>query len=151
MSDFEYEINGVSYKVSVKEVRGDQALVEVNGVEYLVKIRGRSIRRVSNPEPLAAAAVAPVAEARPLVVRQEPSIERKNTEGHVILAPISGVVLKVMVNPGDVVKAGDIVAVIEAMKMENNITAVQDGTVKEVKVKPGSEVQEGEVLIALSE
>ena len=151
MSDFEFEINGVSYRVKVKQISGDEARVEVNGAEYLVKIKARSDSPVANPWLGPAVAAAPVQESRPLVVRQEPSIDRANKEGHLILAPISGVVLKVNVKPGDTVKVGDIVAVVEAMKMENNITAVRDGTVKEVKVQPGSEVQEGAILIVLSE
>jgi biotin carboxyl carrier protein len=154
MPDFEYEINGVTYKVTVKELSGEHAMVEVNGVEYVVKLKTLTQQpSSSNPTPSGARAVSassPVAQSRPMVVRQEPSVERNDKEGHVILAPISGVVLQVKVKPGDEVQAGDVVAVIEAMKMENNITAARDGKVKEVRVSAGSEVQEGEVLIVLS-
>jgi biotin carboxyl carrier protein len=148
MSQFEYEINGKLYSVAVKEVSGGHARVEVNGVEYLVTIKRHSPSIVSSPGPSAAV---PVRETRPVLVRQKPSIEGTDKEGLMIIAPISGVVIKVLVKPGDQVKAGDVVVVIEAMKMENNITALRDGRVKEVRVHPGSEVPEGEILIVLSE
>ncbi len=154
MSKFEYEINGILYNVDIKEVSGGHARVEVNGVEYLVKIKtakslgnpSRSIGTSPNPS-----GAMPVSESRPVVARKETLKGTSDMEGFAITSPIPGVVVQVLANPGDRVKTGDVVVVIEAMKMENNITALRGGVVKDVHVHPGSEVQEGNILIVLSE
>ena len=66
-----------------------------------------------------------------------------------ILAPIAGKVLDIKVKPGDSVKKGQTVAVIEAMKLENEIQSAYDGKVKEIVVSPGSDVRNKDVLIVL--
>ena len=66
-----------------------------------------------------------------------------------ILAPIAGKVVDVKVKVGDVVKKGQTVAIIEAMKLENEIESQYDGTVVEVKVAKGQSVNNKEVLIVL--
>ena len=63
-----------------------------------------------------------------------------------VVAPMHGTLLEVLVKPGDVVEAGDPVAVLEAMKMETRVTATAAGTVKEVNTKPGSVVEAGEPI-----
>ncbi len=63
--------------------------------------------------------------------------------------PLPGTILDVFVNVGDAVKAGQTVVLLEAMKMENNIEADTDGTVKEVKVRKGDSVLEGDVLVVI--
>lgn len=62
-------------------------------------------------------------------------------------APMPGLVLNIRVNPGDQVQEGDTLLVLEAMKMENVITANGTGTVKEIKVNQGDKVDKGQVLI----
>lgn len=57
--------------------------------------------------------------------------------------------LEVMVNVGDAVKNGDVLLILEAMKMENELTADKDGTIKEVKVSKGQAVNGGEALIII--
>ncbi len=68
---------------------------------------------------------------------------------NVILAPIAGKVLDVKVNAGDMVKKGQTVAIIEAMKLENEIQSAFDGQVSEVKIKKGDDVKNKDVLIVL--
>ena len=85
------------------------------------------------PAAPAASAAAPVATA----------------EGERVLSQLPGTVLAVKVNVGDVVKTGDVVAVVEAMKMENDMVAPCDGTVKQVVVKKGDNVASGAVLAVL--
>ena len=60
-----------------------------------------------------------------------------------------GVILKVNVKPGDQVKVNDVLAVIEAMKMETSVVARMDGTVDEVFVKGGQSVKAGELLLTI--
>lgn len=67
-----------------------------------------------------------------------------------VVAPMQGTIVKVLVAPGDEVKAGDGVVVLEAMKMENHVNAEQAGTVTEVKVAPGDTVGTGDVLAVIA-
>jgi len=69
--------------------------------------------------------------------------------GNTIPAPIAGNVLEVKVSPGDQVESGQVVMILEAMKMENEITAESSGTVKEVKADKGATVNSGDTLIVL--
>ena len=67
-----------------------------------------------------------------------------------VVTPMQGTVLKVLVEPGQVVEAGDVVCIVEAMKMENEVPAVQGGSVQEVRVAPGQSVSAGAVLAVIS-
>jgi biotin carboxyl carrier protein len=66
-----------------------------------------------------------------------------------IIAPMPGLIVRVNVNIGDHVQAGQGVVVIEAMKMENELRAVAPGTVKSIEVSPGTAVEKGTLLVAL--
>ena len=66
-----------------------------------------------------------------------------------ILAPLPGLILKIMVKVGDIVKPGQEVIIMEAMKMENEIQSHIRGTVREIKFKEGDSISEGDVLIVL--
>ena len=70
--------------------------------------------------------------------------------GTPVKAPLPGVVAKVLVAQGQAVKKGDTVLVLEAMKMENNITAENDGTVSGICVAPGDSVMEGATLVTIA-
>ena len=69
--------------------------------------------------------------------------------GNTITAPLPGVITSVKVKEGEMIKAGQVVAVLEAMKMDNDLQAERDGKVKEVKVEKGDSVLEGAVIIIL--
>ena len=69
--------------------------------------------------------------------------------GNTITAPLPGVITSVKVKEGEIIKAGQVVAVLEAMKMDNDLQAERDGKVKEVKVEKGDSVLEGAVIIIL--
>ncbi len=92
---------------------------------------------VEAPAPKSAPAVAPVEQQT-----------QRSAPGEVV-APLPGVVKQIMVGVGDKVKRGDTVLTIEAMKMENNISAEQSGTVKAVKVSPNQQVNQGETLVVI--
>lgn len=72
-----------------------------------------------------------------------------NGDGRPVLAPIGGNVIKVLVNPGDSVKKGQALVVIEAMKLENEVVAPIDGKVISIKVSKGNQVQSKDVLVIL--
>lgn len=81
--------------------------------------------------------------------KKEETVGPVENNAEYILAPLPGKVLKVMVNPGDSVKKGDVLLTIEAMKMENEIFAGFDAKVADVYVKPGDRVETNKKLIKL--
>ncbi len=82
-------------------------------------------------------------------VRSEKAGPANESAAASILAPIAGKVLQVKVNVGDTVRKGQTVAVIEAMKLENEIQSAYDGRVARVAVAPGDDVRNKDVLIVL--
>lgn len=124
--------------------------VTVNGVAYDVVIEevgAVASAPVAAPAPVAAAPVA--APAAPAAAPAAPKAQGK--AGSVaIKAPMPGTILKINVKVGDSVKAGDVVCVLEAMKMENDICAPQDGVVSSVEVSQGASVATDAVLVTLA-
>ena len=93
------------------------------------------------------APAAPVAEAAPVAApAAAPSVVG---EGHRVDSPMPGTILKVNVAEGQAVKEGDVLLILEAMKMENEIMAPQAGTVKQVLVSKGSSVETGSVMVVI--
>jgi biotin carboxyl carrier protein len=86
---------------------------------------------------------------QPLVAKASRSRARIGGEGTVV-APMAGKIVSVKVRKGDVVKSGDVVCVLEAMKMENEITATKAGRAQEVNVVEGTPVNEGDVLVTIA-
>ncbi len=146
MKEIVLEINGKEHKVKIKEHGAETAKIEVNGNLYDVVLKDLGI-----PKPVDVKPVPPPVK-REAVKPNETSQLRKPknvvSSGN-ITAPLPGLIIDVMVKPGDAVKTGQDVLIMEAMKMENEVQAAQDGVVKEVKVKRGDSVYEGDVLIVL--
>ena len=118
--------------------------VTVNGVAYDVEIE--EVGAVASA-PVAAPVAAPA--AAPAAPKAAPAAQGK--AGSVsIKAPMPGTILKINVKVGDAVKAGDVVCVLEAMKMENDICAPQDGVVSSVEVAQGASVATDAVLVTLA-
>ena len=111
--------------------------VKVNGKVYEVELEALT----ENKESIKVEPKEEKVEAAPTV--------QTSTNGINVAAPISGKVLDVRVKVGDTIKKGQVVAIIEAMKLENEVPATAAGTVKEIKVSKGSNVTSGEVLIVL--
>lgn len=109
--------------------------VKVNGKLYEVQLEAVS----ESNESISAPATTSV-----------PSSEPVSSGASVIEAPIAGKVLSISVKIGDSVKKGQSVAVIEAMKLENEIPATVEGTVKEIRAKVGDVVNNKDVIIVLS-
>lgn len=72
------------------------------------------------------------------------------TEGVIVRAPLPGTITSIAVNIGDKVNEGDVLVVLEDMKMNNNIEAEGAGTVCRIDVKPGDAVKEGAILVVLA-
>ena len=118
--------------------------VEIDGRRYQVKVW------VPNAAPVVAAG-ASVTGSRP--ARPRPGSAHGSGQGvggtGEVAVPMQGTIVKVLVAVGDSVEVGQAVTVLEAMKMENNITAEASGTVKEVRVKPGDAVGAGDVVVVV--
>jgi biotin carboxyl carrier protein len=124
MNKYNIKVNGISYEVEVEEVLGEFA---------------------SSSSPLA------VAKEAPKKAKLSPKLEVKKavTTGEKIECPMPGTVLKVNVNPGDNVKTGQVLFILEAMKMENEIMAPHDAKIIEVIVNSGASVNTGDILAVI--
>ncbi len=146
MNEYEYEINGRNYKVIVEDVLdGDSAVLQVNGETYQVSILSQPAQAAPSAAPQAAATASPVA-APPPKAAPKPAAPSAGGGG-AVTAPMPGTVLKILVNVGDAVTAGQTVMVIEAMKMENEIKANSTGNVSKILVSSGDNVAAGAPLI----
>ena len=108
--------------------------ITVNGVQYSV-----AVEEVGAAAPVAAPAAAPAAPAAAAPV----------AGGEKVTAPMPGTVLDVKVSEGAAVKKGDILVILEAMKMENEILAPCDGTVKQIAAPKGASVNSGDTLVVI--
>ncbi len=109
--------------------------VKVNGKQYVVEVaEGGEIGAVSESTATPAA---------------QPAAGAAAPTGETIAAPLAGNIFKVNVRPGDTVEAGDVVIILEAMKMETEVRAASAGTVSAVKVSEGDSVSVGDPLIVL--
>jgi biotin carboxyl carrier protein len=137
------KINGHDYEVTVKDMNGTKVDVDVNGTAYTVELPETERPKaapVKRPAPAAAAAPAPAAA---------PTTRPAGGAAGAVRSPLPGVVLNINVAAGAAVKRGDVLLVLEAMKMENNIMADRDGTVTSILVNKGDSVLEGAELVVI--
>lgn len=143
MKEYKFKINGNDYTVAINSIEGNIADVTVNGAAYKVEME--------NAPAVAAApaliSAAPAVQAAPAAAAPAPA---PAGAAKVVEAPLPGVIIEVSVKEGQAVKAGQKVAVLEAMKMENEIQAECDGTVTAIHVAKGDQVVEGSKLISIA-
>ena len=123
MKKYRVNVNGTVYDITLEVLEGETA---------------KAPTPVAAPAPASAAAPAPAPAAAPVA------------GGQSIDAPMPGNIISVNVKPGQAVKKGDVLLILEAMKMENEIMAPVDGTVANVAVNPGQTVQSGQQLLTLA-
>ena len=151
MKEYNLKINGNDYKVAINEVEESVAKVEVNGTPFTVEFEQPVAKpkaiKVVKPTVSAAPAVTPAAGRPSAATNAAPAAA--SAGGTEVTSPLPGVILDVCVKEGDVVKRGQTVMVLEAMKMENAIESTADGTVTAIKVGKGDSVLEGAPLVII--
>ena len=160
MKEYKYKINGNEYSVAIIDLEGDKAAVEVNGVSYQVDILTEgytapaprpAAKPAAAPAPAPAAAPAAPAPAPQPIAPAAPAAEPAAPagKGTAVQSPLPGVILDIKVAVGDQVKAGQTVAILEAMKMENSINAECDGVITAIKVAKGDNILEGSDIVII--
>ena len=140
MKEFKYTIDGKEYKVQIEDVEGNIADVTVNGEAFKVEME-----QEAEPEKKKVVLGQPAAEAEEGETASAANVKTANA----LKAPLPGVVTEIKVAVGDEVKVGDVVVVLEAMKMANNLEAEKDGKVTAICVKTGESVLEDSPLVVI--
>ena len=148
MKQYKYKVNGAQYDVNIDSIVGNIAKVEVNGIPFEVEMQGSSLVEEDLPTQVADETAAPAVAAAPAAVEAAPAAGAPGA-GAPVKAPLPGVVAKILVSVGQAVKKGETVLVLEAMKMENNITAEADGKITGICVAAGDSVMEGTTLVTI--
>lgn len=134
MKKFIVNVNGKSYEVEVEEVGGSaQTVVSAPAAQ--------PVQPKAQVAPAQTAPAAPKAEAKPAQAVPQGA--------EVVEAPMPGTILDIKVNQGDMVKKGQVLLILEAMKMENEIMASRDGKVTAINTSKGSSVNVGDPLVSL--
>ena len=148
MKTYRFKINGNDYEVAINSVEGKNASVTVNGTAYQVELEEAPAAPVQAPV-AAPAASAPAQSPAPAQASAPAAPAAAAGSGKAVTSPLPGVIIAVKVNVGDKLKAGQEVAVLEAMKMENSIEATHDGTVTAINVAKGDSVLEGAPIVTI--
>lgn len=135
MKKFKVTVNGKAYEVEVEEMGGAPAAAPASQAAAA---------------PAQAAPAAPAAPATAPAATPAPAVGGPIPEGAItVKAPMPGKISALKAEAGKAVKRGDIILVLEAMKMQNDITATADGTLHEIRVNPGDNVKTGDVLAVI--
>jgi biotin carboxyl carrier protein len=150
MNEYVLTINQKEYRAEVSEISAEFALIQVNGREFRVGLQQLALSKLM-PVEIKKSKARP--EAAAAIPAARPTLEPPPAGGdvsNIVKSPLPGLIVDVKVGEGEKVKAGQIIVVMEAMKMENQIQATIDGTVKKIFVKKGDNVAEGDTLIEIA-
>ena len=142
MKEFKYKINGSPYRVVVNSSDSSIVELEVNGTPYKVELESKDANIRTKIKKQAITTPTPQSSSTPLVTRPKTDSTKSSVQ-----SPLPGIIIKINCNVGDVVKKGQTVMILEAMKMENNILASSNGKITEILVKTGDSVLEGDNLV----
>ena len=148
MKGYTFKIGGKQYDVTVSPKEGNLYEVTVNGATYEVEAENAPVAAA----PVQTAPVAAAADIRSMPDTAAPAAPKAAPAGagEKVNSPLPGVIIEVSVKEGQAVKAGQKVAVLEAMKMENEIAAPKDGTVTAIHVSKGDSVLEGAPVVTIA-
>ena len=147
MKEYKLKINDKDYTVVIKDVTDDAVLAEVNGKKHVVHIN--TISNLAAPAEIQEnSPISAAPSSSPVMI---PKAAAPKTAGSgSIITPIPGQIISISVSLGEKVRSGQKLLVLEAMKLENSITATMDGTVSEILVAEGDVVNQGQPLIVLT-
>ena len=150
MKEYKFKINGKDYAVQIGEADGKNLTVNVNGADYQVELENAPVAA-----PVVAAGNAPAsannkadAPAGTSPAAPAPAAAPSGA-GVTIKSPLPGIIISIDVKEGQAVKRGQKLAVIEAMKMENDILSEADGTVTAIHARKGDSVLEGADIVTI--
>ena len=149
MKQYSFKINGKEYNVAIGEAEGKTLNVNVNGADYQVELENAPAAQAGNACASAGKQADAPANASPAAAASAPAAPKAAGAGSAIKSPLPGIIISVDVKEGQAVKRGQKVAVIEAMKMENDILAESDGTVTAIHVAKGDSVLEGAEIVSI--
>lgn len=141
---YKITVDGTSHDVEVGDVAASPVRVNVDGVDYDVEVPGKPARGAISAQPSAPARpiAPPAAATSPATPAPSPG-----ASANAMTAVMPGRVLSVAVSVGDSVSRGDLICVIEAMKMEQQIGAIRDGVISSVHISAGDSVAHGQLLV----
>ncbi|GAB1419821.1 biotin/lipoyl-binding protein [Bacteroidales bacterium] len=145
MKKFKFTINGNIYDVDIQNIDDNIAEIEVNGTLYQVEV-DKQIQPTKTPRLVRTPSV-PSTDMAPSTAKFASPASPKGAGN--IKSPLPGLVLDLFVKPGDHVKMGQKIILLEAMKMENIIHADKEGVVSSINVSKGDNVMEGDVLLVI--
>jgi len=137
MKTYNFTIRGNKYTVNIHSFEENTIDLEVNGTPYSVELE-QEVKTVKTPKLV-----------RPAKVNTEEKKIQDTTGASKVVAPLPGTIIKLTKKEGDSVKKGDVVLIMEAMKMENNIMSEVDGTIKSYNVAEGDTVLQGDALLEI--
>lgn len=139
MKKFKFTIHGNDYSVDVHGIEDNLARLEVNGTPYNVELH-RIVKASKTPTIV-----------RPPIKQQvKPDIQKRaGGSSHPILAPLPGAITKLEVGKGDIVEKGQLLLIMEAMKMENRVLADRAGVVENIRVQQGDAVLQGDIIMEI--
>ena len=143
MKKYVIKIYGTEYAVKIKNVEGKTAQLTVNDTPYEVEVEGIT----TNPTRMSTktAIQQPVMQSEVPVTKPAPT----SSNSYPMIAPLPGVILDMAVKEGDTIKPGQLLLVLEAMKMENNIEADRAGVIEKINYHKGDSVLQGDVLLTI--
>jgi len=147
MKKFKFTIDGASYSVNVKSVEGNKAEIEVNGKTYAVGLE-QEVNTLKTPILVRKDVQSNPGENK-ITVKAAPVPSSSRPSANSIKSPLPGSIIRIATTVGATIKEGDLLLVMESMKMENNILAEKNGIVKNIAVSPGQAVMQDDVLLEL--
>jgi len=137
MKKFKFTIRGNEYEVHINSFEDNIAEVDVNGSIYQVELQ-EEVKTTKTPKLV-----------RPNPVQTKETKPKPVTGLSKVEAPLPGTIVKINIKEGDAVNKGQVIMIMEAMKMENNILAEKDGVVNKVHVSEGESVLQGDLLVEI--
>jgi biotin carboxyl carrier protein len=150
MGEYVLTIDQKEYRAEVKEINAESALILVDGREFRVGLQQLALSKLLPAEARKSEVKGEAPVARPAALAPLEPPPPGGAGSNIVKSPLPGLIIDVKVREGEKVRAGQNVVVMEAMKMENQIQATIDGTVKKIFVKKGDNVAEGDTLVEIA-